>query len=155
LFSPTPDQIDYLIGQITGGVGREVMKVEQSITGAIKGEEVAPYKMPIVGRFYGDTEATANISGKFYENLTMLNKHEAEIKGRKKDRESLADYYEEYPEARLFEKANSIESDIKSLNKRLKELKEKKASDESMKIVKTQITAKMKRLNDMVKDAEK
>jgi hypothetical protein len=155
LFSPTPDQIDYLIGQITGGVGREVMKVEQSITGAIKGEEVAPYKMPIVGRFYGDTQATANISGKFYENLTMLNKHEAEIKGRKKDRESLADYYEEYPEARLFEKANSIESDIKSLNKRLKELKEKKASDESMKIVKTQITAKMKRLNDMVKDAEK
>jgi hypothetical protein len=155
LFSPTPDQIDYLIGQITGGVGREAMKVEQSITGAIKGEEVAPYKIPIVGRFYGDTEATANISGKFYENLTMLNKHEAEIKGRKKDRESLADYYEEYPEARLFEKANSIESDIKSLNKRLKELKEKKASDESMKIVKTQITAKMKRLNDMVKDVEK
>ena len=155
LFSPTPDQIDYLIGQVTGGVGREVMKVEQSITGAIKGEEVAPYKMPIVGRFYGDTEATANISGKFYENLTMLNKHEAEIKGRKKDRESLADYYEEYPEARLFEKANSIESDIKSLNKRLKELKDKKASDESMKIVKTQITAKMKRLNDMVKDVEK
>jgi hypothetical protein len=155
LFSPTPDQIDYLIGQVTGGVGREAMKIEQSITGAIKGEEVAPYKMPIVGRFYGDTEATANISGKFYENLTMLNKHEAEIKGRKKDRESLADYYEEYPEARLFEKANSIESDIKSLNKRLKELKEKKASDESMKIVKTQITAKMKRLNDMVKDVEK
>jgi hypothetical protein len=155
LFSPTPDQIDYLIGQITGGVGREAMKIEQSVTGAIKGEEVAPYKMPIVGRFYGDTEATANISGKFYENLTMLNKHEAEIKGRKKDRESLADYYEEYPEARLFEKANSIESDIKSLNKRLKELKEKKASDESMKIVKTQITAKMKRLNDMVKDVEK
>ena len=155
LFSPTPDQIDYLIGQITGGVGREAMKIEQSITGAVKGEEVAPYKIPIVGRFYGDTQATANISGKFYENLTMLNKHEAEIKGRKKDRESLGDYYEQYPEARLYEKANSIESDIKSLNKRLKELKEKKASDESMKIVKTQITAKMKRLNDMVKDVEK
>ena len=154
LFSPTPDQIDYLIGQITGGVGREAMKIEQSITGAVKGEEVAPYKIPIVGRFYGDTQATANISGKFYENLTMLNKHEAEIKGRKKDRESLSDYYEQYPEARLYEKANSIESDIKSLNKRLKELKEREGSEESVKIVKTQITAKMKRLNDMVKDAE-
>ena len=155
LFSPTPDQIDYLIGQITGGVGREAMKIEQSITGAVKGEEVAPYKIPIAGRFYGDTQATANISGKFYENLTMLNKHEAEIKGRKKDRESLGDYYEQYPEARLYEKANSIESDIKSLNKRLKELKDRKASDESMKIVKTQITSKMKRLNDMVKEVEK
>ncbi len=155
LFSPTPDQIDYLIGQVTGGVGREAMKIEQSITGAVKGEEVAPYKIPIAGRFYGDTQATANISGKFYENLTMLNKHEAEIKGRKKDRESLGDYYEQYPEARLYEKANSIESDIKSLNKRLKELKDKKASDESIKIVKTQITSKMKRLNDMVKEVEK
>lgn len=155
LFSPTPDQIDYLIGQVTGGVGREAMKIEQSITGAVKGEEVAPYKIPIAGRFYGDTQATANISGKFYENLTMLNKHEAEIKGRKKDRESLGDYYEQYPEARLYEKANSIESDIKSLNKRLKELKDKKASDESIKIVKTQITSKMKRLNDMVKEVGK
>ena len=154
LFSPTPDQIDYLIGQITGGVGREVMKVEQSITGAVKGEEVAPYKIPIVGRFYGDTQATANISGKYYENLTKLNKHEAEIKGRKKTREEIGDYYDQYPEARLFEKANSIESDIKSLNKRLKELKEREGSEESVKIVKTQITAKMKRLNDMVKEAE-
>ena len=155
LFSPTPDQIDYLIGQITGGVGREAMKIEQSITGAIKGEEVAPYKIPIAGRFYGDTQATANISGKFYENLTKLNKHEAEIKGRKKDRESLADYYEEYPEARLYEKANSIESDIKSLNKQLKEFKEREGSEERVKVIKMQITAKMKRLNDMVRDAEK
>lgn len=155
LFSPTPDQIDYLIGQITGGVGREAMKIEQSITGAVKGEEVAPYKIPIVGRFYGDTEATANISGKFYENLTKLNKHEAEIKGRKKDRESLSDYYEQYPEARLYEKANSIESDIKALNKKLKEFKEREGSEERIKIIKTQITAKMKRLNDMVKEAEK
>jgi len=154
LLSPTPDQIDYLIGQITGGVGREAMKIEQSITGAVKGEEVAPYKIPIVGRFYGDTQATANISGKFYENLTTLNKHEAEIEGRKKKREDLGDYYEQYPEARLYEKANSIESDIKSLNKRLKEFKEKERSEESIKVIKTQITAKMKRLNDMVKETE-
>jgi hypothetical protein len=154
LLSPTPDQIDYLIGQITGGVGREAMKIEQSITGAVKGEEVAPYKIPIVGRFYGDTQATANISGKFYENLTTLNKHEAEIEGRKKKRESLGDYYDQYPEARLYEKANSIESDIKSLNKRLKEFKEKDRSQESIKLIKAQITAKMKRLNDMVKETE-
>ena len=155
LFSPTPDQIDYLIGQITGGVGREAMKVEQSITGAIKGEEVAPYKIPIVGRFYGDTQATANISGKFYENLTMLNKHEAEINGRKKRGEKLDEYYKDNPEARLYKKANDIESDITRLRKRLKALKERKASDETIKLVNTQITAKMKRLNTMVKDAEK
>lgn len=155
LFSPTPDQIDYLTGQITGGVGREAMKIEQSITGAVKGEEVAPYKIPIVGRFYGDTEATANISGKFYENLTKLNKHEAEIEGRKKRGETLNEYYKDNPEARLYKKANDFESDITRLRKRLKALKERDASKESIKLVNAQITAKMKRLNDMVKEAEK
>lgn len=154
LFSPTPDQIDYLIGQITGGVGREAMKIEQSITGAVKGEEVAPYKIPIAGRFYGDTEATANISGKFYENLTKLNKHEAEIEGRKKRGEKLDEYYKDNPEARLYKKANDVESDITRLRKRLKLLKERDASKESIKIVNTQITNRMKRLNDMVREAE-
>jgi len=33
-------------------------------------------------------------------------------------------------------------------------LKERKASDETIKLINTQITAKMKRLNTMVKDAE-
>jgi hypothetical protein len=155
LLSPTPDQIDYLIGQATGGVGREVMKIEQSITGAVKGEEVAPNKMPIVSRFYGDADATTNISGKFYDNLIKLNKHEAEIEGRKKRRESIGTYYQDNPEARLYEKANSIESDIKDLRKRLKELKERDASKESIAIVNTKITSKMKKLNDMVREAEK
>jgi hypothetical protein len=154
LFSPTPDQIDYLIGQITGGVGREAMKIEQSITGVIKKEEVAPYKIPIVGRFYGDANATANISGKYYDNLTMLNKHEAEVEGRKKRGEKLDEYYKDNPEARLYKKANDIETDVGRLRKRLKALKERKASDETIKLVNTQITAKMKRLNSMVKEAE-
>ena len=130
------------------------MKIEQSITGAVKGEEVAPYKIPIVGRFYGDTEATANISGKFYENLTKLNKHEAEIEGRKKRGEKLDEYYKDNPEARLYKKANDVESDITRLRKRLKVLKERDASKESIKLVNTQITNKMKRLNTMVKEAE-
>jgi hypothetical protein len=154
LFSPTPDQIDYLIGQVTGGVGREALKIEQSVTGAIKKEEVAPHKIPIVGRFYGDANATANISGKYYDNLTMLNKHEAEIEGRKKRGEKLDEYYKDNPEARLYKKANDVESDVARLRKRLKALKERKASDETIKLVNTQITAKMKRLNTMVKDAE-
>ena len=154
LFSPTPDQIDYLIGQATGGVGREVLKIEQSVTGVIKKEEVAPNKIPIVGRFYGDANATANISGKYYDNLTMLNKHEAEIEGRKKRGEKLDEYYKDNPEARLYKKANDVESDVARLRKRLKALKERKASDETIKLVNTQITAKMKRLNTMVKDAE-
>ena len=32
MFSPTPDQLDYLIGQIAGGVGREALKIDQTLS---------------------------------------------------------------------------------------------------------------------------
>jgi hypothetical protein len=38
----TPDQIDYLIGTATGGVGREALKISQAIQSAQTGEELPP-----------------------------------------------------------------------------------------------------------------
>lgn len=48
--SPTADQIDYLFGQVTGGVGREAGKVQQSVKALHTGEDLAPHKIPLVGR---------------------------------------------------------------------------------------------------------
>ena len=59
-FSPTPDQIDYLIGQVTGGVGREALKAEQTVTSMMTGEELPAHKVPLLGRFYGDTTGQAS-----------------------------------------------------------------------------------------------
>lgn len=53
LASPTPDQLDYLIGQATGGVGREALKAWQFGTTVASGEELPMHKIPVAGRFAG------------------------------------------------------------------------------------------------------
>jgi hypothetical protein len=152
--SPTPDQIDYLIGQLTGGVGRELLKAEQSITSQFTGEELPIYKVPLVGRFVGDSEGQAAERNRFYNNIILLNKHEREIKGRQKDRIPTRDYLMEYPEARLYSYANQVERNIRTLRKRRDALIEQDAPKERVKQVENQMTVQMKRFNERVKSAQ-
>ena len=155
LFSPTPDQIDYLLGQLTGGVGREALKVGQLVETGVTGEDLSWTKTPIAGRFYGDTKEQAAVSGKFYENLTRINEHEAEIKGRIRDRVGgVSEYIRDNPEARLTGVANRIESDLTDLRRRRREMVQRGASRESIRIVEQQITNRMKQLNEMVDKLE-
>jgi len=148
--SPTPDQIDYLIGQVTGGIGREVLKAEQTVTKTATGEELPPYKIPVVGRFYGETKSSAAESGRFYKNLTRLNEHENEIKGRRENREPVADYMKENPEARLAPLARKTYSDIQKLRKRKEQLLERDAPRESIKQVEEMMTKRMQVFNARV-----
>ena len=155
VFSPTPDQIDYLIGVATGGVGRELLKLEQTITGTVTGEEVPTYKIPLAGRFFGDTKAAASEANKFYTNLTELNKHENEIKGRRENKGDAAGYIRDNPEARLVTMASRIERNVQELRRKRRALVEKDAPKEAVQQIEKQITAQMKRLNDMVAKLEK
>lgn len=98
-WSPTPDQIDYLVGQLTGGVGRELGKATSTIAAPLTGEELPAYKIPLVGRLYGNTSGASGESQKFYENVTRANEAENEIKGRLKAGLSVADYLRENPAA--------------------------------------------------------
>ena len=150
LFSPTPDQIDYLIGQLTGGVGREVLKAEQTVTSAITGEELPTYKIPLAGRFVGDTTGQAAIGNKFYANLTELNGHQREIEGRQKTRQNVQDYIRENPEARLYKMADRIQRNVSQLRKRRAELLERGASREQVQAIEAQITRQMQQLNEAV-----
>jgi hypothetical protein len=152
--SPTPDQIDYLIGQLTGGVGRELLKAEQTVTSQFTGEELPIYKVPLVGRFVGDSEGQAAERNRFYNNIILLNKHEREIKGRQKDRIPARDYLMEYPEARLYSYANQVERNIRTLRKRRDALIEQDAPKERVKQVENQMTVQMKRFNERVKSAQ-
>jgi hypothetical protein len=154
VLSPTPDQIDYLIGQGTGGLGREALKVEQTVMKTATGEELPPYKIPLVGRFYGETKSSAAESGRFYKNLTKLNEHENEIKGRRESKQPTAEYLQENPEARLAPLARKTYSDIQKLRKRKEQLLERDAPRESVKQVEEMITRKMQVLNDRVKALE-
>ncbi|MFA5348373.1 MAG: LPD38 domain-containing protein, partial [Methanoregula sp.] len=155
LFSPTPDQIDYLVGQFTGGVGRESTKIVQAAQSMATGEELPTYKIPLAGRFYGSTEGQSNQATTFYRNLKILNQHEAEIKGRQKNRVPLGDYLKDNPEARYWGMANKAEGTISRLTGMRRKLLEKDASKESIKAIDALITSHMKRFNETIKQAER
>lgn len=148
LFSPTPDQIDYLAGQATGGIGREIAKVSQVIQSISTGEELPTYKIPLAGRFYGKAEGGGYESGKYYDNITKLNMHENEIKGLQGEGKSVSKYLQDNPEARYYKQAGKIESDIKKLKEKRKKLESRSASREYIDSVNKQIQARMKQLND-------
>ena len=146
-WSPTPDQIDYVIGQLTGGIGREMIKLEQSAAALGTGEEIPPYKIPVVGRFYGDAAGQAAQSGTFYDNVTKLSQFENEIKGRIDRHENYSQILKDNPEARLWQKANRIENEISALNKRKRDLVAKDAPATQIKQVEELKRKKMEAFN--------
>lgn len=153
VLSPTPDQIDYLWGQATGGVGRELSKAAQTGAALYSGEELPTYKIPLVGRFYGNSETQASQASQFYANVNTLNEHEAEIKGLRKDGKGaeISAYLKDNPEARLFEVANRVEREIQKLHHRKSELLAKDAPKEQVKAIDEAITRRMATFNEIVK----
>ena len=149
VISPTPDQIDYLIGQLTGGVGREVSKIEQTAMGLVRGEEVPTYKVPLVGRLIGDAGSQASEGTAFYANAQKLNQLETEIKllqqdGKNQEAQALR---ASRPEAYLMTQANYAERAIQRLRKQKSELIKEGAPREQVVAIEAQITQRMAGLN--------
>jgi len=143
-WSPTPDMLDYVAGQLTGGPGRELIHLESSVEGWLKGEEVPTYKIPVVGRFYGNVGSAASDKARYFENVKTLNELENNVKGMLKDRVSSAAFKKDNPETRLIPAVNVIKRQIADFRK----LKEKPGND----TVKTDalILRQMQRLNALV-----
>ena len=152
VFSPTPDQIDYLAGVATGGLGREISKGAQTVGATISGEELPTYKIPLVSRFYGNTNEAASVASKFYENIKELNEHAAEIKGRRESRQDVGEYMKDNPEARLTPMATGVYNIINNLTKQKKMALERGLPRERIKQIETQMQMQMKRLNDRVRE---
>ncbi len=146
--SPTPDQIDYLIGQVTGGVGRETMKAEQAVVSTITGEDLPPNKVPLLGRFYGDTQGNSAESSKFYDNIRRMNNHKLELDGRRENGENIAEYISENRDAVLSTMAVRVQSEVGKLNKIKRELVEAGANKERVKLIEMQIASRMRQLNE-------
>lgn len=151
-FSPTPDQIDYLIGQVMGGVGREVSKVWQTAGAMYSGEDLPTHKIPLAGRFYGDAKDQNSQATKFYDNLKAIGAHELEIKGRKKAHEPVDEYRAENPESRLIRMADRAREDVTRLHNRKRKLEAEGAPREEVKALETRITERMQSFNDRVKE---
>lgn len=150
VISPTPDHIDYLIGQLAGGVGREAMKIQQAITAVKTGEELPPYKRPVIGRFYGEAKSKSSEGGKFYKNIIRLNKLETELKGRREAKDDVAGFRKDNPEVALISYANAAQSSISRLRKQKRRLIENNASKDRIEAVNELITNKMRRFNEKV-----
>lgn len=151
--SPTPDQIDYLLAQIGGGVAREVSKVLQTAESASTGEELPTYKIPLIGRFVGSTDGQASQGNAFYSNLNRLNELETEIKGLRKDgrHDEAARLMRERPESSLIAMANKAERDVQKLRRDKRALIAKDASRDEVRAKEDQITAIMTRMNEAAK----
>ena len=149
-FSPTPDQIDYLIGQVTGGTGRELSKAEQAITASFTGEDLPPHKIPLVGRFYGNAEAQSAQANTFYENVNRLAVVEREYKGRARDGKPVDAYTRENPEVELIGVANRAERAITALRRIKTQQLAANAPRAEVKETEDRMAIIMKGLNDKV-----
>lgn len=149
VFSPSPDSIEYLLGQVTGGVGRELSKIEQSALAITRGEDLPTHKIPLAGRFFGDANQQSSQGSAFYRNVEAANKVETEIKGMRADGKhaEAAEYARRHPEALLIAMANRAERDVQQLRKQKRELVAKRADRAEVRAVEEKITAAMMRLN--------
>lgn len=115
LLSPTPDQIDYIFGTLTGGAGRELNKVYQTAEMLATGKDIPESKKPVVGRFFGTTDDEIAVAARFWTNVKDLNSLEMEIKGRAKDGEDPAAFIQKHPEAGIIRQANRFERQISKM----------------------------------------
>lgn len=147
-WSPTPDQIDFVIGQVTGGTGREIGKAAQVAETLVSGDELPAHKIPLVGRIYGNTRGEAGQSERFYENLRKSNEAENEIKGRIADRidpvTDLPDYQQKAEQAQM---GNYVEKQMNSLKKMRHDMVKQGLPKDEIKKVDSRITDTMKEFN--------
>ncbi len=156
-WSPTPDQLDYVIGQLTGGLGRELLKVNQTLSSTVTGDELPPYKIPLVGRVYGNTRGPAGQSGRYYENVRLLNEIENEYKGRLRNREDVTELRENEPLVGLIGLGNATENQVRKLNTLRRQITERKEEgyQERAREIDARVSELMTRLNTEVAKARR
>lgn len=147
--SPTPDQIDYLLGQLTGGVGREYSKLEQSVKSLVSGEDLPTYKLPLVGRVLGNAEGQSSQTSSYYANVERVNRATTEAKAMVEDGKitEAREFLQTKPERYLVAQATVAERQLTRLRKQKRELVEAQAPRDQVKKVEEQITQVMLRFN--------
>lgn len=151
-YSPTGDQIEYLVGQLTGGVGRELVKITNTIESIVTGEELPTYKMPLVGRFIGNSSSQAPQSNKFYSNVEKINVLESGVLGRMRDGKDAEKFMEENPLVNFIDYGKKAQNAISKLTRYKRELIKQDASRDEVKLVENEITKIMLDFNEAIKE---
>jgi hypothetical protein len=153
--SPTPDQIDYLFGQLTGGVGREITKAGTTLAAPFTEDPLPPYKVPLIGRFYGTTTGPGSESDAFYKNVRKLNAVQSELEGRLQDGKDVRDLYEKEPLVNLAAMGEGTHRSVSKLRRERRAIAEAKLPGwrDHVKLLDEQIQMEMGHLNQMVRQA--
>ena len=156
-WSPTPDQLDYVMGQLTGGLGRELLKLNQTVAAPFTGDELPPHKIPLVGRLYGNTRGAAGQSERFYENLKLLNGLENEVKGRDRNDQDADAFIEGEPLTSLIGAGNDAERQVRALRAERRKVVEQNEPDhrEQLREIDERIAEVMAELNAAVSRVRK
>ena len=149
--SPTPDQIDYLVGQLTGGVGRETTKLMQSIQAAATGDDLPWHKIPLVGRFIGDADSDGAKQSAFYNNMDKVRKHAEEVKGLRASGRSgeAIEYANKHPHAKLHLAARAAEKQVKEMRDRKRDLEQAGAPREEIRKLEKQMIRRMEQFVEL------
>ena len=115
-WSPTGDDIDFLVSSVTGPVVGSVAKTAKYIEAKQTGEEVPAYKVPVLGRFRGELDSKPVITSRFYNNLNAMYEHELTLKNLSKDPIAKREYMQEHPEARAYKFAEQFDAKINDIN---------------------------------------
>lgn len=151
--SPTPDQIDYLVGQLTGGVGRETTKFMKSIQATATGDDLPWHNIPLLGRFYGDADSDGAKQSAFYNNMDKVRKHAEEVKGlRAAGRTSEAiEYANKHPQAKLHLAARAAEKQVKDMRDRKRDLEQAGAPREEIRALEKRMVQRMEQFVELAK----
>lgn len=152
LVSPTGDDLDYIVGQYLGGVGREVQRMYELGKSQVTGEELETYRIPLFGKLYGKTDSPAATAARFYSTVTRMAEHEQEIKGRRDQGRDPRRYIAENPESRLYKYTNNMENKISKLNTRIRKLQETDSRDPRVEKLQERKTILMQLYLDRVKE---
>lgn len=148
--SPSPDAIDYLFGQATGGVGREITKIAQSARSLYTGEDLPINRLPGVGRFAGSSSGKMGMQDRFYDNIRQINAAAMEIEGRAKNQEDFSEFMKEHPEAGLKTAALQMQKYIGDLREDRHKLVKNGAPKSEVQRREQQISNLMQSFNDQV-----
>ena len=150
--SPTADTLDFIAGQLGGGISREVLKIGEAARLKGAGEEIPSYKVPLASRFFGETGSAAAASNEFYDNMARLSGYGEEIKGRRKNHEDVSEFLAEHPDARLWKNSESVYNQVSNLNRQKKKLIERGAEPERIKRIEDRKVEIMRRFNAKVEE---
>lgn len=162
LWSPTPTQIDYLVGQYAGGIGREVMNALRTGDAVRQGQAPDVARIPLVGRFVGSGNTTQAVRSVFFENIKALDAHAKIVRGMAGEGRDVRAYVLEHPEARLAIKPGgrqaapfeAVERQIAKLRQQMRAMKAAGQDKEQIARVEQAITDAMASFNAQVKAAK-